>query len=150
MAWCHQATSHYLSQCWPRSVPPNGVTRPQWVKLGSPSSWNKTDDISFSEHDLDWCFMRVGMNGSAANFRYCCFYFRLFRELNISYKRLIDDIIASAWTKFSILINNSLWSGGIIWHWWAGSSLVQVMACHLFSIKPLPKPMSTYCQLNHS
>ena len=31
MAWCHQATSHYLSQCWPRSMSPNGVTRPQWV-----------------------------------------------------------------------------------------------------------------------
>ena len=29
MAWCRQATSHYLSQCWPRSVSPNGVTRPQ-------------------------------------------------------------------------------------------------------------------------
>ena len=32
MAWCRQATSHYLSQCWPRSLSPNGVTRPQWVK----------------------------------------------------------------------------------------------------------------------
>ena len=31
MAWCRQATSHYLSQCWPRSVSPYGVTRPQWV-----------------------------------------------------------------------------------------------------------------------
>ena len=31
MAWCHQATSHFLSQCWPRSMSPNGVTRPQWV-----------------------------------------------------------------------------------------------------------------------
>ena len=31
MAWCHQAPSHYLSQCWPRSVPPYDVTRPQWV-----------------------------------------------------------------------------------------------------------------------
>ena len=31
MAWCGQATSHYLSQCWPRSMSPNGVTRPQWV-----------------------------------------------------------------------------------------------------------------------
>ena len=30
MAWCRQATSHYLSQCWPRSLPPYGVTRPQW------------------------------------------------------------------------------------------------------------------------
>ena len=33
MAWCRQATSHYLGQCWPRSMSPNGVTRPQWVKI---------------------------------------------------------------------------------------------------------------------
>ena len=26
MAWCRQATSHYLNQCWPRSLPPYGVT----------------------------------------------------------------------------------------------------------------------------
>ena len=32
MVWCRQATSHYLSQCWPRSLSPYGVTRPQWVK----------------------------------------------------------------------------------------------------------------------
>ena len=31
MVWCHQATSHYLSQCWPRFVLPYGVIRPQWV-----------------------------------------------------------------------------------------------------------------------
>ena len=33
MAWCRQATSHYLSQCWPRYQSPYGVTRPEWVKL---------------------------------------------------------------------------------------------------------------------
>ena len=32
MAWCRRATNHYLSPCWPRSLPPYGVTRPQWVK----------------------------------------------------------------------------------------------------------------------
>ena len=32
MAWCRQATSHYLSQCWSSSVLPYGITRPQWVK----------------------------------------------------------------------------------------------------------------------
>ena len=31
MAWCRQAASHYLGQCWPRSMSPFGVTRPQWV-----------------------------------------------------------------------------------------------------------------------
>ena len=29
-AWCHQATSHCLSQCWHRSLLPCDITRPQW------------------------------------------------------------------------------------------------------------------------
>ena len=33
MAWCHQATSHYLSHCRPRSMSPYCITRPQWVKF---------------------------------------------------------------------------------------------------------------------
>ena len=33
IAWCRQATNHYLSQCWPRSLSPCGVIRPQWVKV---------------------------------------------------------------------------------------------------------------------
>ena len=32
MAWCHQATGHYLSQCWLSSLSPYGVPRPQWVR----------------------------------------------------------------------------------------------------------------------
>ena len=34
MAWCRQATNHYLSQCWLRFMLPNGVTRPQleWLE----------------------------------------------------------------------------------------------------------------------
>ena len=31
MAWCRQATSHYLGQCWLSSLSPYGVARPQWV-----------------------------------------------------------------------------------------------------------------------
>ena len=29
IAWCRQATGHYPSECWPRSVSPYGVTRPR-------------------------------------------------------------------------------------------------------------------------
>ena len=55
MGWCHQAISHYLSQCWPRSVSPYDVTRPQWVKVwghldmyfGVTSQiWDKTSNFS--------------------------------------------------------------------------------------------------------
>ena len=31
MAWCHQATSHYLSQCCPSYMLPYGVTSPQLI-----------------------------------------------------------------------------------------------------------------------
>ena len=33
MDWCSQATRHYLSQCWHRSLSPNGVSRPQCVQF---------------------------------------------------------------------------------------------------------------------
>ena len=38
MAWCRQAKSHYLSQCWPRSMSSYSVTRPQWVNMYEPGS----------------------------------------------------------------------------------------------------------------
>ena len=38
MAWCCQATSHYLSQCWLRSMLPYGVTRPQWINSYGPET----------------------------------------------------------------------------------------------------------------
>ena len=34
MAWCHQATSHYLIQCWPSSMS-YGVTGPEWFEATS-------------------------------------------------------------------------------------------------------------------
>ena len=37
IAWCRQATSYYLSQCWYRSMLPYGITRPQWVNSLRPS-----------------------------------------------------------------------------------------------------------------
>ena len=51
MAWSRKATSHYLSQCWPRSLLPYGVTRPQWFdslvySLTYPESWRVTNDHS--------------------------------------------------------------------------------------------------------
>ena len=41
MAWCRKATSHFLSQCWPRSILPYAVTRPD------------DDDHNINEDDDD-------------------------------------------------------------------------------------------------
>ena len=66
MAWCRQATSHYLKQCWPRSMLPYGVTRLQWVKLAprlnpiNPmTTWDRvpnelTYPIILPYHTLEW------------------------------------------------------------------------------------------------
>ena len=45
MAWCCQATSHYLSQCWPKSLSPYGTTWPQWVNI-----FNKTFKLQRTAH----------------------------------------------------------------------------------------------------
>ena len=39
MAWCHQATSHYTGQSWPRSLSPCG---PQWVLSWSMNKFSNT------------------------------------------------------------------------------------------------------------
>ena len=41
MAWCRQATSHYLNQCWHRFISPYGITRPQWVNTYTNSNNQK-------------------------------------------------------------------------------------------------------------
>ena len=33
LAWCRQATSHYLIKCWPSSMSPYSVLGPQWVNI---------------------------------------------------------------------------------------------------------------------
>ena len=48
MAWCRQATSHYLSHCWPRFMSPCGVTRPQWVNKG----WEVQHEISSAPYRI--------------------------------------------------------------------------------------------------
>ena len=45
MGWCCQATTHYLSQCWPRSVLPYGITRLHWVN--GHVFWGQTTGLPF-------------------------------------------------------------------------------------------------------
>ena len=51
MAWCSQATNHYLSQCWPSSVLSYGVTSPQWVNNATLCWWFQ-DFQHFCDKDL--------------------------------------------------------------------------------------------------
>ena len=51
MAWCQQATSHYLNQCWPRSMSPYGDTRPQWVNISHLKTFCSNVDSSRWDED---------------------------------------------------------------------------------------------------
>ena len=51
MAWCCEATSHYLIQCWPRGMLPYGVTGPQRVKTEDKA------DIEMRKHTT--CFQTM-------------------------------------------------------------------------------------------
>ena len=56
LAWCRQATSHYLSQCWPKFLSPYGVTRPRWVSrciFDAPLRIHKTPVVSW--YEKHWC-----------------------------------------------------------------------------------------------
>ena len=54
MAWCRQATSHYLSQCWPKSLLPYEVTRPQWVKQSCGSNTISASMMHKMAHKKAW------------------------------------------------------------------------------------------------
>ena len=62
MAWCHQATNHYLSLCWPWSMFWYDITRPQWVThstlcillLGETNPFPSAHDTSLATQH-QWC-----------------------------------------------------------------------------------------------
>ena len=56
MAWCRQAASHYLSQCWPRSMLPYGVSWPQRVFNNIVWLYHWTNADLFQ-----WKFIRIQM-----------------------------------------------------------------------------------------
>ena len=59
MAWYRQATSHYLSQCWPRSMSPYGIARPQWVNSLAPGRCGSIFLSIIHEHVLQIIFMKT-------------------------------------------------------------------------------------------
>ena len=67
MAWCRQATSHYLSQCRPRCISAYGVTRPQWVnQVYSAIAQRELIHLHIISQG------RTAVSQLLTNWRYCC------------------------------------------------------------------------------
>ena len=79
MALCRQTASHYLSQCWHRSVSLYGVTRLQWVSSFFPRQYNRHfgDDIIkcifMSEKCCIWIQISLKLVTIVAIDDNCCF-----------------------------------------------------------------------------
>ena len=124
MAWCRQATSYYLSQCWPRSawsVSPYGLIRPQWVKwiiMAVPGA--DVSDIHIRMLSTDFNTLRPRQNGRHfADDVFKCIFLNgnLWISIKISLKFVPKDPI-----------NNI-------------PALVQIMAWRRTGDKPLSEPM---------
>ena len=79
MAWCRQAPSHYLSQCWPRSMSSFGVTKPQWVKMWLPKPLERhhVNSVGDFRHQQDHIYPKL---------TYC-------QTSSISYTKTKDSIV---------------------------------------------------------
>ena len=60
MACFHYVISHYLSQCWPSSLMPSGITRHQWKLLTQ--AWFPTWTVQ------NLCRIRISRRSSHQNF----------------------------------------------------------------------------------
>ena len=75
--WFLTAPSHYLSQCWPRSMSPNGITRQQWVlKIYQLASYySKTlihhKALSCTFDSFHWCLSLVFQLTSKSKLSWC-------------------------------------------------------------------------------
>ena len=116
MAWYHQATSHYLSQCWHRSMSPNGVTRPQYIVNTITSDHTETLGTQFCHKPLSQfeSFAVIGWNSIGLLW--------WFRALGIS--RHATDLVCSPQ------------KGGTPPHWFK-ALLFLIKDCYLVSAMPL-------------
>ena len=82
MAWCHQATSHYLMQCWPRSTLAYGITRPQWINVmtceNDDKTWSPTkkESAQFLPVHTNISIISISKRISRVGIMFCKSYFK--------------------------------------------------------------------------
>ena len=137
MAWCRQATSHYLSQCWSSSMSPCGVIRQQPVR-DDVTMWRHLS-LAGRTHKMipEWQDMTswILVDLSSADGLVPVGWFH-----NLKQYWLIIIIIIILCQSF-----NSLRPSDGYMRQYTILSLVQIMACRLVGAKPLSEPMLEYC-----
>ena len=111
MAWCRQATSHYLNQYWPRSMSSYGVTRPQNVNHTF-ASMGPTQVHSFFYDAAIW-EIKSGFNDTSASMVYT--------EVLLSFNTYYTVQFLPLGLMLSVGIENRghwLWPSRSFWPFW--------------------------------
>ena len=152
MACFLMAPRHYLSQCWLKSISPYGVT--EWVNSlrPRPNRRHFADDIfkCIFENEYEWISPRISLKiVPKVRINNIPALVQIMAWRRPGDKPLSEPMMASL--LMHICVTRPQWvnllrSSDIVCQW-TPSSLVLVMANHLVSAKPLPKPVLTNCQL---
>ena len=103
MAWWRQATSHYLSQCWPRSMSPYGVIRPQWVLNDGTIYIDTCTGLELSQYRA---FNRPNISARPSATTVLTFIVRMFSQKSLRLSgflrrfRWLDDVIETSRQNF--------------------------------------------------
>ena len=149
MAWYCQATSQYLTQCWPKSLSPYGAIKPQWVNKISransrfaPCQWETAllcNDVSH------W----LGANLESPlniSFQYRCFFQSMKRQIFVK----IKHILVALKSQLQIVCYSNMivcYSNMTVCHCMASSLLCTAGVGFHFVTAMLPKLLS-YESLN--
>ena len=99
MHWCRQATSHYLSQCWPKSMTPCGVTMPQRVKI----QWVLHADA----YTRQWILFIIGSSNGLSPVRTK----PLSEQILTYYNWIIRIKVSQVWSRCNTVRDDNLWTG---------------------------------------
>ena len=109
MAWCRQAPSHYLSQCWPRSMLPYGVSRPQWVNSLRPSDAYMHRNLTIIDSDKGllpgWHQAIIWTNAGILLIGPLATNFILMEMLIFSFKKMHLKVSSGEWRPFCVGVN---------------------------------------------
>ena len=136
-ACCSRQQAIYLSQCWPRSMSPYGITGPhEWTEYQKRNCGSKYEDVNIFWED-QWLYKYPQS-----------WFFYLFISQCVQTGMAMWVVIHNSAEPNSHSQTNSSPPGAAYNCQWTGSSLVQVMACFLLGTKPLSEPLLAYFQLN--
>ena len=109
MAWCRQATSHYLSQCWLSPLSLYGIARPRWVN----KNFNIMPNLSIMETTV-----------ACVNIWQRCLIVRYHEDSNLQSWQIKSLCHCEIW---QVLLRQYCWNACSISWWWDISKHMHVM-----------------------